>query len=32
MDTVSAALLINGTDTDDNYICIRSCLAFLRLT
>jgi hypothetical protein len=32
MDTVSTALLINGTDTDDGYIYICSCLAFLRLT
>ena len=33
METVSTALsLTNGTDTDDGYICICSCLAFLRLT
>jgi len=33
METVSTALLLtNGTDADGGYICICSCLTFLRLT
>jgi hypothetical protein len=32
METVSTALLISGTGTDDDCICTFRCLAFLRLT
>jgi hypothetical protein len=32
METVSTALLKNGTGTDDACFCVCSCLAFLRLT